>query len=122
MYNWDLNLSELARVWTNGCIIKSNLMKDLVETLKATDNLLNDQKFIQQIKEFKSSTNKVVAACVLYELTVSCFSDSVQFFNGITTANSSANIIQAQRDLFGAHTYQRTDDISGKFHHTNWES
>ena len=122
VYNWDLNLSELARVWTNGCIIKSNLMKDLVETLKATDNLLNDQKFIEQIKGFKPSANKVVAACVLYELTVSCFSDSVQFFNGITTANSSANIIQAQRDVFGAHTYQRTDDISGKFHHTNWES
>ena len=97
-------------------------MKVLVVTLKETDNLLKDQKFIQQLKEFKPSANKVVAACVLNELTTPCFSESLQFFNGITTANSSANIIQAQRDFFGAHTYQRTDDATGKFHHTNWES
>ncbi len=48
------------------------------------------------------------------------FSESVNFFNGFTTSNSPANLIQAQRDYFGAHTYQRIDDNSGKFHHTNW--
>ena len=119
-YEWELNLSEIARIWTNGCIIKSNLMVELVDVLKETSNLLGYEKFVQKIKELKPSTNKVVSQCVLNEIAIPCLSEAVQFFNGYTKANSPANIIQAQRDYFGAHTYQRIDDSSGKFYHTNW--
>ncbi|SNR32929.1 NADP-dependent phosphogluconate dehydrogenase [Lutibacter flavus] len=120
-YEWELNLSEIARIWTNGCIIKSNLMVELVAVLKETSNLLGYEKFVQKIKKLKPSTNKVVSQCVLNEMAIPCLSESVNFFNGHTIANSPANIIQAQRDYFGAHTYQRIDDPSGEFYHTNWK-
>lgn len=120
-HEWDLNLSEIARIWTNGCIIKSSLMIELVEILKETGNILMVKKIIEQIKDLKSSINIVVLQCVLNELSTPCLSESVQFFNGYISKNSPANIIQAQRDYFGAHTYQRIDDPSEKFYHTNWD-
>ncbi|MDB2462695.1 NADP-dependent phosphogluconate dehydrogenase [Algibacter sp.] len=119
-YGWHLNLSEIARIWTNGCIIKSDFMVELIPVLKEDDNILKHQLIIDRVKALKPSINKVVSECVLNELTASTLSESVNFLNGYATANSSANIIQAQRDYFGAHTYQRVDDDSGKFHHTNW--
>ncbi|MGB5420438.1 NADP-dependent phosphogluconate dehydrogenase [Algibacter sp.] len=119
-YNWSLNLSEIARIWTNGCIIKSDLAMDLIPVLKVNDNILTHKTIINQIKALKPSIKKVVSECILNDLTAPCLSESINFLNNYGTANSSANIIQAQRDYFGAHTYQRTDDDSGKFHHTNW--
>ena len=119
-YDWELNLNEIARIWTNGCIIKSDFMAELILVLKEDDNILKHKIIINQVKSLKPSINKLVSQCVLNELAVPCLSESVNFLNGYTTTNSSANIIQAQRDYFGAHTYQRTDDDSGKFHHTNW--
>lgn len=120
-YKWDLNLSEIARIWTNGCIIKSDFMGELVSILKETDNILTSQKIINQITPLKPAINKVVSECVLAELPISCLSESVNFLNTYSTSESSANLIQAQRDYFGAHTYQRTDDDSGQFHHTKWK-
>ncbi len=120
-YGWHLNLSEIARIWTNGCIIKSDFMVELISVLKENDNILKHKTIIDQVKLLKPSINKVVAQCILNELAIPCLSESVNFLNTYTTANSSANIIQAQRDYFGAHTYQRTDDPSGKFYHTKWQ-
>lgn len=119
-YKWTLNLSEIARIWTNGCIIKSDFMVELIPVLKEDDNILKHKTIINQVKSLKPSTNKVVSQCIISELAIPCLSESVNFLNGYATANSSANIIQAQRDYFGAHTYQRTDDDSGIFYHTNW--
>lgn len=120
VYDWNLNLSEITRIWTNGCIIKSDFMAQLVTVLKDTNNILTNSKIIEELKELKPSINKVVSQCVLNELPIASLSESVNFLNSYTSANSSANIIQAQRDFFGAHTYQRVDDDSGNFHHTNW--
>ncbi len=120
-FKWDLNLSEIARIWTNGCIIRSTLMEDLVNVFKETSNLLTSSKFIALLNQYKPSVKKVVAQCVLNDITAPCLGESIQFFNGITTANSSANMIQAQRDYFGAHTYKRIDDDGVKSHHTNWK-
>lgn len=119
-YGWTLNLSEIARIWTNGCIIKSDLMMELKSILKEDANILKHKTIINQVKQYKPSINKVVSQCILNELAIPCLSESVNFLNAYVTANSAANIIQAQRDYFGAHTYQRTDDPTGKFHHTNW--
>ena len=96
-------------------------MGELISILKEDENILNHKSIIDELKRFKPSINKIVAACVLKELPVPCLSESVNFLNAYTTANSSANIIQAQRDYFGAHTYQRIDDASGKFYHTKWK-
>ena len=121
-YNWDLNLSELSRIWTNGCIIRSDFMSELVEIFKTTNNILTNKEIIQKIKTLKPSIKKVVSQCILNELPIPNFSESINFLNGFRTANSSANLIQAQRDYFGAHTYQRIDDASEKFYHTNWNN
>lgn len=120
-YKWNLNLSEIARIWTNGCIIKSTLMQDLVETLKHDANILTNTKLIDCVNQYKSAAKKVVLQSLLSDIATPALSEAVQFLNGITIAYSSANIIQAQRDFFGAHTYKRLDDESGKSYHTIWE-
>ncbi len=121
-YQWTLNLSELARIWTNGCIIKSDLMEGLVPVFETTNNMITYEDIIQKIKFLKPSIKKVVSEAVLNELPIPNFSEAINFLNSFAVANSSANLIQAQRDYFGAHTYQRIDDASGKFYHTNWET
>ena len=120
-FSWDLNLSEIARIWTNGCIIRSALMEDLVEVFKDTTNILTNAKLIDLVNQYRPSVKKVVSQCVLNDITTPALGEAIQFLNGVTTAYASANIIQAQRDYFGAHTYQRLDDDSGKSHHTNWK-
>ncbi|MGB4837372.1 MAG: NADP-dependent phosphogluconate dehydrogenase [Saprospiraceae bacterium] len=119
-YQWDLNISELARIWTNGCIIRSDLMVQLVTTFKTTNNILTDENIIGQIHGLRPAARKVVSESILCDLAIPCLSEAINFFNSYTTADSSANIIQAQRDYFGAHTYQRVDDATGAFYHTLW--
>ncbi|SDX30397.1 6-phosphogluconate dehydrogenase [Lutibacter oricola] len=121
-YKWELNLSELSRIWTNGCIIKSDLMVELVTVFKTTNNLFTNDEIIQKIKTLKPTAKKVVAECILNELPIPNFSESINFLNSFAIANSSANLIQAQRDYFGAHTYQKVNDPSKKFYHTNWKN
>ncbi len=119
-FSWHLNLSEIARIWTSGCIIKSSLMQDLVEVFKNTTNILTNPEIIKHVNQYKPSAKKVVSQCVLNDMVTPALSEAIQFLNGITTKYASANVIQAQRDYFGAHTYQRLDDPSGKSHHANW--
>ena len=121
-FSWKLNLSEIARIWTSGCIIKSSLMQDLVGVLKKTNNILTNKQLINLIRQYHPSIKKVLLQSMLNDIPTACLSESVQFFNAITTVNSSANIIQAQRDYFGAHTYQRVDDVSEKYYHSNWKT
>ena len=120
-YKWGLNLSELSRIWTNGCIIKSDLMVELVTVFKTTDNMFTDKTIIEKIKTLKPSIKKVVSECILNELAIPSFSESINFLNSFAVVTSSANLIQAQRDYFGAHTYQRNDENSQKFYHTEWK-
>jgi len=119
--NWGLNFSEIARIWTNGCIIRSTLMEALIDILKKDTNLLLNEAIVPQVKTLKPSLSAIVSQCVLGEIAAPCLSEAIHFLHGYATANSSANLIQAQRDYFGAHTYQRIDDDSGAFYHTNWE-
>ena len=119
-FEWHLNLSEIARIWTNGCIIRSTLMEDLVAVFKHTTNILTNPELINTVNNYKSSAKKVVSQCIFNDVTTPALAEAIQFLNGITTKYASANIIQAQRDYFGAHTYQRLDDDSGKSYHSNW--
>jgi 6-phosphogluconate dehydrogenase len=121
-YKWDLNLSEIARIWTNGCIIRSSLMEDLVPILEYTENILLADKIIEKVNTLRTSLNNVVSQCILVQKEIPCLCESANYLNGYTNENSAANIIQAQRDYFGAHTYQKINDPSGKFYHTNWKN
>jgi len=119
-YDWNLDLSEIARIWTNGCIIRSGLMLELIPILKETNDLLSHPEIIKKTTDCKTAISQVVAQSILKGISIPCMTEAITFFNTITTANSTANLIQAQRDYFGAHTYQRKDDDTGKYHHTQW--
>ena len=96
-------------------------MKELVNILKDSEEMLTDQIIIDRIQQSKPAANKVISKSLMHGQTIPCMSEAVNFFNAMTSARSTANLIQAQRDYFGAHTYQRIDDDSDKFYHTNWK-
>lgn len=121
--HWHLNYGQIALMWREGCIIRSRFLNDIK---KAYDrdadlpSLLFDPFFTGEIKKAEGSWRKVVAAAVECGVSVPCFSTSLAFFDGYRTGRLPANLIQAQRDFFGAHTYERTDAPRGQFFHTNW--
>ncbi len=119
-YGWNLNLSVIARIWTNGCIIKSDLMEHLVTVFNGSENILTDKLMISTINSLKPLAAHLVSTAIKNEIPLPCMSEAVNFFHSYKTANSTANILQAQRDYFGAHTYQRKDDPSAAFYHTHW--
>lgn len=119
-HNWDINLSEVARIWTNGCIIRSKLMLDLVEILKEEKNILASKALIPKIIKLKPALSSIVATAIQAGIAVPCLSESINFLNGLITEKSGANLIQAQRDYFGAHTFQRIDADSTQFFHHHW--
>jgi 6-phosphogluconate dehydrogenase len=119
-YNWDINLSEVARIWTNGCIIRSQLMQEIVPLLKEEKNLLFSKNLFPKIIKLKPALSSVVAKAIQAGIAVPCLGESINFLNGLTTDQSGANLIQAQRDYFGAHTFQRIDAESDQFFHHQW--
>ena len=111
---WDINLKELARIWTNGCIIRSQLMENYFEnTLEKLEK--------QDLENSLDSLRKISVAGIQSGISIPCHLAATDYLNAHLYKNPTANIIQAQRDFFGAHTYLRTDDPTGKKHHTIWD-
>ena len=106
-HHWNLNLSEIARIWTKGCIIQSDFMETLVPILKITPTILLDTSITEQIKTTAPAATEIVIKALENKIATPIMSDAIQFFNAISTAHSTANLIQAQRDYFGAHTFLR---------------
>ena len=119
-YYWDLKLGEIARLWTNGCIIRSVLMNDLVGILQDTPQLLLHTAISDRLKQTYTSLITTTTFGMQQQLATPVFSAALNYFNGFKTKDSVANLIQAQRDFFGAHTYERIDK-AGVFH-TNWNN
>jgi 6-phosphogluconate dehydrogenase len=117
---WEVNPSELARIWTSGCIIKSEFMQELVGYLSIDSNLLANDQMITQVKRNLPAARAIATACLGGGIHAPCLVEAVNYFHGLKTVDSSANLIQAQRDYFGAHTYQRKEDPSGGHFHTDW--
>jgi len=120
---WDLNYGGIALMWRGGCIIRSQFLGKIKEAFdKNPDlhNLLLDDYFAQTIKELVPAWKEVVAFAVKEGIPAPAFSSELNYFNGYTTASLPANLLQAQRDYFGAHTYERIDQPRGQFFHTNW--
>ena len=117
-WNWNLNLSSISRIWTSGCIIRSKLMEKLAYQHSWDQPILQCPMFQKEIEENRTLLLKVSATSIQNGLPIPCLSDAANFLNGYLTANGTANIIQAQRDCFGAHTYRRVDD--DLVHHTDW--
>lgn len=106
-HHWNLNLSEIARIWTKGCIIQSDFMETLVPILKLNAHIILEASITEQIKTTAPAATEIVISALENKIATPIMSDAIQFFNAISTAHSTANLIQAQRDYFGAHTFLR---------------
>ena len=120
-YSWDLDLSEIARIWTNGCIIRSAFMEVLVSVLKKESNIFQHQEILEQTKSIKPSLKAFAVSALQYDISIPSHMAALDYLNVLTGNYATANIVQAQRDYFGAHTYQKIGDLSGKYYHTEWD-
>ncbi len=118
-YKWDLNLAEIARIWTNGCIIRSELMEQIANTFLKEDSILLAPFFIKELKDIQKDFTHVISQGLTNDIALPVLSSALNYYLGLKTLNSGANLIQAQRDYFGAHTYQRIDKHD-KYFHTQW--
>ena len=120
---WKLNYGGIALMWRGGCIIRSVFLgkiKEAYERDGALENLLLDPYFSETMKGLLSPWRETVALAVRSGVPMPAFSSALGWFDGYTCESLPANLLQAQRDYFGAHTYERTDAPRGKFFHTNW--
>ena len=122
-YGWNLNYGGIALMWRGGCIIRSVFLSKIKEAFDQNPeltNLLLAPYFEEKIKSLLGGWRKVVATAVEAGVPAPAFSTALSYFDGYRTANLPANLLQAQRDYFGAHTYERIDADRGVFFHTNW--
>ena len=122
-YGWNLNYGGIALMWRGGCIIRSAFLGRIREAFTkdpALDNLLTDDYFRGVISELLPAWREVAAWALQNGVPAPAFTAALSWFDGYTTARLPANLLQAQRDYFGAHTYERTDAPRGTFFHTDW--
>jgi 6-phosphogluconate dehydrogenase len=122
-YKWNLNYGGIALMWRGGCIIRSRFLGKIKEAYDNKPNLTNllfDDYFRGEIKRCQKGWRNVVAAAAKKGIPVPAFGTGLSFFDGYRSAQLPANLLQAQRDYFGAHTYERVDKPRGEFFHTNW--
>ncbi|MBQ9506614.1 MAG: NADP-dependent phosphogluconate dehydrogenase, partial [Clostridia bacterium] len=122
-YGWNLNYGGIALMWRGGCIIRSVFLGRIKEAFEADPelkNLILDPYFKETIEKLVPAWRKVAAAAAQYGVPAPAMTSALSYFDGYTTARLPANLLQAQRDYFGAHTYERTDAPRGEFFHTNW--
>jgi len=122
-YHWNLNYGGVALVWRGGCIIRSAFLGKIKEAFDKNpnlENLLLDDHFRGVIERCQESWRRVVMKAVELGIPVPAFTTALAFFDGYRSARLPANLLQAQRDYFGAHTYERVDRPRGEFFHTNW--
>lgn len=123
-FGWKINLSEIARIWQGGCIIRAKFLGRIKEAYLRDPNLSNlllDTEFKEQINVTQSSWRKVVSWAIQLGLPVMAMSASLGYFDMYRAANLPLNLTQAQRDFFGSHTYERVDKPELGFVHTEWE-
>ncbi len=122
-HGWHLNYGGIALMWRGGCIIRSVFLGKIMEAYTADpdlENLLFAPYFAQAVADSLPAWRATVATAVLSGVALPAMTSALAYYDGLRTQNSGANMIQAQRDYFGAHTYERVDQPRGQFFHTNW--
>jgi 6-phosphogluconate dehydrogenase len=122
-YKWNLNYGGIALMWRGGCIIRSVFLgkiKEAFDNNPTLENLLMDPFFANAVKEAQPGWRRVVSTAAQIGIPVPAISAALAFFDGYRSERLPANLLQAQRDYFGAHTYERVDKPRGEFFHTNW--
>ena len=123
-YNWHLKYGAVASIWRAGCIIRAqflNKIKTAFDNNPGLDNLLLDSYFNEAIQKNQMAWRKVVAFAVEQGIPVPAFSSALAYYDSYRSKRLPANLLQAQRDYFGAHTYERLDKPRGQFFHTEWQ-
>jgi 6-phosphogluconate dehydrogenase len=122
-YRWNLNNGGIALMWRGGCIIRSVFLGKIKEAFDKNPNLTNlllDPFFKEKIESSQESWRRVISAAVTNGIWIPALSTALNYFDGFRNGRLPANLLQAQRDYFGAHTYERVDKPRGQFFHTNW--
>ena len=124
-YKWGVDLREMARIWTGGCIIRARLLEDVMrafERRRELPNLMLDEDVRRALGDGQGPLRALVGAAQAGGLPVPALSSSLAYYDGYRTAELPQNLTQAQRDAFGAHTYQRNDELHAPLVHTDWLS
>ena len=122
-HNWNLNYGGIAHMWRGGCIIRSAFLKDIKEAFEhnpGLENLLLTPYFKEKLEAAQDSWRRVSAATIENGIPLPAITSALAYFDGIRNDRLPANLLQAQRDYFGAHTYERVDKPRGEYFHTNW--
>jgi 6-phosphogluconate dehydrogenase len=122
-YGWRLNLGGIALMWRGGCIIRSIFLANIKAAYDKNPelaNLLLDDFFASALNKYQGSWRKAIVQAIELGVPTPAISTALAFYDGFRTARLPANLLQAQRDYFGAHTYERVDKPRGEFFHTNW--
>ncbi len=122
-YGWNLNYGGIALLWRGGCIIRSAFLEEIKKAFDRNPeltNLLVDPFFKSRLDRCQASWRRVCAAAISNGIPVPAFTSALSYYDGYRSARLPANLLQAQRDYFGAHTYERIDRPRGEFFHTNW--
>jgi 6-phosphogluconate dehydrogenase len=122
-YGWTLHFGQIAQIWRGGCIIRAGFLQKITEAYTRDPglaNLLLDPYFNKTVRKAQENWRKVVALAAECGVPVPTFSASLSYYDGYRSARLPANLLQAQRDYFGAHTYERLDQPRGKFFHLDW--
>ncbi len=121
-YEWTLDYAQIAFMWRGGCIIRSAFLSQITKAYEKGDpsNLLYDSFFKEAIDQSQGAWRSVIAQAVQLGIPTPCFSAALSFYDGLRSERLPQNLLQAQRDYFGAHTYERIDAPRGEFFHTNW--
>ena len=122
-YNWNLNYGGIALMWRGGCIIRSVFLGDIKKAFDKNpelENLLLDPYFKEKVEQAQAGWRRVCATALTNGIPVPALTAALTYFDGLRSERLPANLLQAQRDYFGAHTYERIDRPRGEFFHTNW--
>jgi len=122
-YKWGVDLKEMARIWTGGCIIRARLLEDVMRAFERRPdlpNLLVDEDVRRAVADGEAALRALVGGAQAMGVPAPALSATLAYFDGYRTAELPQNLTQAQRDAFGAHTYQRNDEPNPPFVHTEW--
>jgi 6-phosphogluconate dehydrogenase len=122
-YQWTLDFADIARIWRGGCIIRARFLQKITDAYTRDPQLVNlllDPYFNEQIQKGQNRWRTVVALAAQAGVAAPAFMSALAYYDGYRMARLPANLLQAQRDYFGAHTYERTDQPRGTFFHTDW--
>jgi 6-phosphogluconate dehydrogenase len=122
-FDWGLDLGTIASIWRAGCIIRADFLEDITAAYSRDPDLpdmIEDVFFAAALKEAETSWRSVVAGAVEAGIPVPAYASAISYFDGMRSERLPANLIQAQRDFFGAHTFERVDQPRGEHFHHDW--